>query len=502
MAIHVSEKNRTLPLRKHIIDLSPAIHGGLVHKASLDMGVQESNIIDMSASLNPLGSPFDYPGCDLDLDDLLEESRDSMYRYPDNRYLEFREAAASFAGPGLEACNIVPGNGSCELIRLVAECALEKDDVVLIPQPTFAEYEQQARICGGRIEYIGFDDLFELTDEQLEMAKMLFVCNPNNPTGNLIPRKDLIELAKRCVSFDVILFVDEAFIELSSPDQSIADQVVSSDHLIVLRSLTKNFAIPGIRLGFCIASSDMAAVLNNARLSWDLGAIPDVVGTALLNMEGGCNSDYLIESRRFIEKERRYLLERLSDIYGFDPLPGHVNYVLVDVSTLLMDSVELTWRLESHGILIRDCSSFATLDRDYVRIAVRTRGETGRLIQAIGDVLTESGKEYAEMKLKKAIEKASSDNCGASRNTCEYYPCHFPGQDCTFCFCPFYPCEDERTGGKWIDSTTGGKVWSCEDCTIVHRPGVVKDILEILMEDADADGNLARAWNEVIEPIL
>ncbi len=501
MAIHVSEKNSTLPLRKHIVDLSPAVHGGLVHKASLDMGVQESNIIDMSASLNPLGTPFDHPGCELDLGLLLEESRESMYRYPDNRYPEFREAAASFVGNGVEGCNIVPGNGSCELIRLVAECALEKDDIILIPQPTFAEYEQQARICGARIEYLEYDHLFEVTDEQLRRAKMLFVCNPNNPTGTLVARKDLVELVKRCVVLDVILFVDEAFIELSSPDQSIADEALYNDHLIILRSLTKNFAIPGIRLGFCIASSDMAAVLNNARLSWDLGAVPDVVGTALLNMEGGCNSDYLVESRRFIEKERRYLVERLSDIYGFDPISSHVNYVLVNVSTLLMDSVELTGRLASHGILIRDCSSFATLGLDYVRIAVRTRGETGRLIQAIGDVLTESGKEYAEMKLKKAIEKAGS-NEGASRNTCEYYPCHFPGQDCTFCFCPFYPCEDERTGGKWIDSTTGGKVWSCEDCTIVHRPEVVKEILEILMDGIDADENLKTAWNEVVEPRL
>lgn len=495
------EAERSLPLKKHIIALVPASHGGLVRKASQEYGIAESDIIDMSASLNPYGSPFDHLEYGLDLSSLFAAAKPGMYHYPDNRYLQYKEAAAQFLGEGVSAENIIPGNGSCETIRLVAECMLSTDDTVGIPQPTFDEYEQQCRIMGANIRYFEHEGLLDIPEEALHDVKILFVCNPNNPTGKLMPRDSILDLAKQCEATGTLLFVDEAFIELADPSQSVADVAATNDNLFVLRSLTKNFAIPGIRLGFGVASDKMALALNTARLSWNLGSVPDVVGTSLLEMEGGCYSKYLVESRNFIEQERDYLVERLSGIYGFKPIPSTVNYVLVDISELLMDSVELTERLASHGILVRDCSSFYLLDKDFIRIAVRTRDETDSLIRAIGDVLTESGKDYAEEQLKHTIECAASGE-PASRNTCEYYPCHFNCQDCTFCFCPFYPCEDPRTGGRWIDSTTGSKVWSCESCTIIHRNEVVQDILKILMRDIGTDDNLKVAWEKVVVPYL
>ncbi|MCD4807564.1 MAG: threonine-phosphate decarboxylase CobD [Methanococcoides sp.] len=495
------DKKINLPLKKHIIGLVPASHGGLVRKASQEYGIAESDIIDMSASLNPYGSPFDHPEYGLDLKALFISARGGMYNYPDNRYLDYREAAAGFLGDGISADNIIPGNGSCETIRLVAECMINSGDVVGIPQPTFDEYEQQCRIMGASIRYFEHEGLMDITDAALKDVKILFVCNPNNPTGKLLSRDSILELAKRCERNDTLLFVDEAFSELADPSQSVADVAATNNHLFVLRSLTKNFAIPGIRLGFGVASLEMAKALNTARLSWNLGSVPDVVGTALLNMEGGCYSKYLVASREMIAEEREYLTERLSGIYGFEPLPSTVNYVLVDIRELLMDSQELTSRLASHGILVRDCSSFYLLDNDYIRIAVRTRGETNRLIQAIGDVLTESGKDYAEERLKETIESAGT-GLPACRHTCEYYPCHFSGQDCTFCFCPFYPCEDPKTGGSWIESTTGIEVWSCEKCKILHKPEVVQEVLHILMSDSDTEDNLKVSWEKVVVPHL
>jgi len=218
-------------------------------------------------------------------------------------------------------------------------------------------------------------------------------------------------------------------------------------------------------------------------------------------MDGGVGSQYLVESRQFIRKERQHLVERLSQIRGFVPKPSSVNYILVDVSDLLMDSVELTRRLASHGILIRDCSSFYSLDRDYIRIAVRTREENDRLATTIGKVLTEWGKEQAEENLKHTL-KAAAEGTHAPRSTCEYYPCHFAGQDCTFCFCPFYPCEDERTGGECIERSSGGRVWSCVNCHLMHKGEVSQKILDILMEKGSTEENLKAAWKQVVEPLL
>ncbi|HJH31846.1 MAG TPA: threonine-phosphate decarboxylase [Methanosarcinaceae archaeon] len=497
------EKDRTLPLKSNIQNLIPCTHGGLIKKTAQQHGIPEPEILDLSASLNPMGSPFEHPAGSpyLDLQKILQKAIGQTNQYPDNRYIEFRTAAARFIGMGVQPDNIIPGNGSSEIIRLIAECAIEKDDIVLIPQPTFAEYEQQCRIFGANIHYTRQDDITNITDKLLEKAKIFFVCNPNNPTGTLISRKDIQVLAQRCEKHRTLLFVDEAFIELSDPAQSIADIAAGNDYVFVLRSLTKSFAIPGIRIGFGVASPKMAEMLDAARLPWNLGSIPDTIGTELLDMDGGCNSRYFIESRELIKKEREYLTQRIIDIRGLSPLSGSVNYILVDVSDFLMDSVELTQRLASHGILIRDCSSFHSFGNDHVRIAVRTRDENYRFVDMFGEVLNEWAKQHAEEKLKSTLQ-AVAKGTHTGRDTCEYYPCHFEDQNCTFCFCPFYACEDERTGGKCIERSSGGRVWSCVDCHIIHNPEVAQRILDILMEDGNTEDNLVKAWEQVVEPLL
>ncbi|MDO9517141.1 MAG: threonine-phosphate decarboxylase CobD [Methanosarcinaceae archaeon] len=499
----MSEQDTTLPLKREIQNLKPCMHGGLIKKTAQKHGILEQEMLDLSASLNPIGSPFEYPVDNpyLNLQDILQNAIGEIDHYPDNRYIDFRNAAAGFVGMGVQPDNIIPGNGSSEVIRLVAECVIEKDDMVLIPQPTFAEYEQQCRLFGADIFYTKQEDITNITDELLEKARILFVCNPNNPTGILIPRKDMLDIVQRCEKNKTLLFVDEAFSELSDPTQSVADIAAENDYVFVLRSLTKSFAIPGIRIGFGVASQKMAQILDAARLPWNLGSIPDMVGTELMSMDGGCNSRYLIESRELIKQESEYLIERLSNIRGLSPLPSSVNYILVDVSDFLMDSVELTHRLASHGILIRDCSSFYSLDNNYVRIAVRSREENDRLMKMIGEVLNEWGKQHAEEELKHTLEDAAKGT-HSGRDTCEYYPCHFDDQDCTFCFCPFYACEDGRTGGKWVERSSGGKVWSCVDCHIMHNSEVSQRVLDVLMNKGTTEDNLKTAWESMVEPLL
>ncbi|MGP8321003.1 MAG: threonine-phosphate decarboxylase CobD [Methanosarcinaceae archaeon] len=499
----MSEKDRTLPLKCNIQNLTPVTHGGLVKKTAQQQGIPKSDILDLSASLNPMGSPFKYPVGSpyLNLRNILKKAIEQTSQYPDNRYIEFRTAAARFIGNGVQPDNIIPGNGSSEIIRLIAECVIEKDNIVLIPQPTFAEYEQQCRIFAANIIHTRQDDINNITDDLLERSRILFVCNPNNPTGTLILRKDMQVLAQRCENNRTLLFVDEAFIELSDPTQSIADIAAGNDYVFVLRSLTKSFAIPGIRIGFGVASMKIAEMLNAARLPWNLGSIPDTIGTELLDMNGGYNSSYFIRSRELIKKEREYLTQRIYDIRGLSPLASSVNYILVNVSDFLMDSIELTQRLASHGILIRDCSSFHSFGSDHVRIAVRTRDENDRFVKMFGEVLNEWAKQHAEEKLKNTLE-AVARGTHTGRDTCEYYPCHFENQDCTFCFCPFYACEDERTGGKWIERSSGGRVWSCVNCHIIHKPEVAQRILDIIMENGDTEDNLKKAWGQVLEPLL
>ncbi|MCC7576246.1 MAG: histidinol-phosphate aminotransferase family protein, partial [Methanomethylovorans sp.] len=307
----MSRQTKFIPVREHLLKVQPCKHGGLVKKKSQQYGIPESQLLDASASLNPYGTPFDHPYTGLDMDNILYTALKRMGQYPDNRYLEFRSAAARFIGKGMTAENIIPGNGSSEIIRLVAETVIEEGDIVLIPSPTFSEYEQQCSIFGAEIRYIEQDLLPDVPDDILKDARLLFVCNPNNPTGKLFGREELMALIEKCRENNVVLFVDEAFIELADPSQTIVDLVESNDHLFIQRSLTKAFAIPGIRMGFGVASAKIATLLNNARLSWNLGCVAEEVSTALMNMEGGCYSRYLMESREMIKKEREFLMQKL-----------------------------------------------------------------------------------------------------------------------------------------------------------------------------------------------
>lgn len=493
-------KNFPLHLKHYLLALQAKKHGGRTCDLAKELNMSESDILDFSSNLNSLGTPFSYQDENLDLEQIVFSSADKSEQYPDNRYLELRTAAAGFAGHGLTFENIIPGNGPCELLRLAIQSVVKEEDLVIVPSPSSVQYRHIAGIFGARIHSFTPGELLNLPGMTLKKTSVLIIQNPNNPTGELLEKDKLIHLARMCSEHKTLLIVDESSIELADPDMSVAGLVSDNDHLLVIRSVSNIIGMPGIRLSYGIASEAMAEVLNSARLSWNIGVVDETIGTAFLSMEGGLNSDYLSRSRSLIKKERTYISKRFSGIYGFDVIEGRGNYLLIDVRDLFLDSVRLTEGLASHGILIRECSDMFDGEKRYVRLSVRPRKEFERLIRTLDDVFAEMSREDAREKLEETIEHGGASSAG--RGSCEYYPCHFTGQDCTFCFCPFYACEEERTGGKWIESSTGGQVWSCEHCTLLHRSNVARTVLDALMADGDTDDNIRRAWKEIIIPLL
>lgn len=477
-------------------------HDALQDKFRATGDTQKTNRIDYSTRLNPMGSVFHYQDDILDLNDLINKSKNRIGQYPDNRYLEFRNAAALFVGKGLTSANIVPGSGICEIIRLVLGCTLEKGDIVLTPFPAPPEYARYSMLFGARVIPLPPHELLLAEDDVLSCAKAVLLSNPGNPGGRLVSRKELRHFAERCAEHKTLLIVDESCIELSDPSQTLAGHIFDNDFIVIVRSIAHAFAIPGLKAAYAIVSERLAQFLNNARLPWSIGAFSDVLCTAVLNMQGGVNSKYLEDSRELVQSQRNYLINRIGRIYGFSPQPSDANYILVDLKDLFMDSGTLVENLASKGFLIRDCSSFFQAEKQFVRIGLHTQEDNDILLKAIGEVLTETSKEDARERLEVTIESAAAGAAPASRGTCQYYPCHFKGQDCTFCFCPFYACEDERTGGKWIVASSGNKVWSCENCTYIHQSGLSRQILDILMEDGDTEDNIKKAWDKVIKPLL
>ncbi|VVB90000.1 Aspartate aminotransferase [uncultured archaeon] len=448
-------------IRRQVVELTPCVHGARVAESSEGSGKSPDELIDFSVNLNPLGAP--------ELTKPLAAALKTIDNYPDNRYPGFRKAAADSLDVKPE--NIVPGNGSSELIRLFAEAVIEPGDKVIIPFPTFSEYEFQCRLSGANIESVDYSDIMNIKPNG---AKAIFLCNPNNPTGSLIRKEEILELAQKCIASETFLFVDEAFIELSDPKESVAKFAASNDFVVVLRSLTKIYAVPGLRIGFAVARGEFARILNNIRIPWSLNSAALAVGEHLLKSRRG----YTERTLDIVRKEREWLSSRLSAIRGIKPYPSDTNFILADIRDFFISSTELTEMMLKQGIIIRDCTSFGL--KDHIRVAVRKRHENRKLIKALSNVISEWGSQLADKEIGRALEKGVA---ARSRVDCEYYPCHFEGQDCTFCFCPFYPCEDRRTGGKTIPKSTGGTVWSCIGCRLIHDGVIAEKVLKRLMKN-------------------
>lgn len=340
-----------------------------------------NTLIDFSTSVNPLGpSPR--------VKEVMMKSIDVIAEYPDNSTKRFRRAVAEYIGVD-DSC-IVAGNGSSELIYLIADTFLARDDTVLIIQPTFSEYERASIKNSANVEHLSLfltsefkDEYVDMLDERMNGARLIFICNPNNPTGSVIEKEVLLRIVERACEKGVMVVLDECFMEFSSIDCSLARHVGEFNNLIVLRSLTKAFGLAGLRLGYCLANSKLASVLADAKVPWSVNALAEVAGVEALS-----DREYIERSKAILAKERDYMRNMLEDT-GYSPLRSSVNFFLVRVPDG-MNSTALRDRLLHKGMLVRDCSNFHGLeDGRYIRIAPRLRAENELLIDAMEDVLNE-----------------------------------------------------------------------------------------------------------------
>ena len=276
--------------------------------------------------------------------------------YPDDHYEMLKEEISRTFGR--DAAEIAVGNGSVELIRAFCSAVLEAGDTACIEPPTFAEYGMAVRLTGAR--YTADED----------GAAVRFLCNPNNPTGKLCSRSDVLQLLDGVAGRGAYLFLDEAFIELADPAQSVVD--VPHENLFLLRSLTKSFAVPGIRFGYAFGAPELIEKVETMRLPWTVNTFAESFA-----IEAFRNYDLLEGSRERIARERIRLAARLSEL-GLTCTPPSANYILLEVP---MEAGVLVDRLLSRGILVRDCRSFGL--PHHIRVAVRTHEENRQLIEAL-----------------------------------------------------------------------------------------------------------------------
>lgn len=352
------------------------MHGGNLREIAKRYGLSEEGIIDFSSNCNPLGFPEGIRA-------LLRREADAILRYPDACSAELVTALAERWG--LAAKNIMVGNGSTELIYLIPRAL--KPRRALIIQPAFGEYERSLSSMRCRVSYIDLKEKrnFRLEREEviprLSGVDILYLCNPGNPTGALMERAAIDPLLRAAEGEGVVTVVDEAFMDFSE-NHSLARQVKARKGLIVLRSMTKFFAIPGLRLGYLLAHPSIVSAINLHKEPWSVNALAQKAGIACLDDE-----PFRLRTARFMVKERHHLFNRLSAIRGIEPYPSQTSFILAKITRKGLTSGDLYRALAKRGILIRDCRSFRGLGSSFIRLAVNKRELNDLLIRELRKIV-------------------------------------------------------------------------------------------------------------------
>lgn len=351
-------------------------HGGNVFTAARALGVAPGQIIDFSASINPLGmSPK--------VRNALTGSLDSLIHYPDASHQELKQALGKFHG--LSPAHVTIANGSTELIYNLP--ALLPGKKALIISPSFSEYVRALQQHHWEAQHFILtpENQFSIDTDELERVlaggfDALFICNPGNPSGTLYSECVIEKICALCLSAGTFMVLDEAFMDFCE-GSSAKRMIAQCENAILLRSMTKFFGIPGLRLGYAISKAPLAERLDLMGGPWRVNSLALVAGAAALQ-----DARHNQESLEFVRQERRTLNEALAGFSQFRVYPSDANYLLVEIvggGT----SRELRERLLSHRILIRDCSSFIGLSDRFFRVAIRTADENKRLLECLGRIL-------------------------------------------------------------------------------------------------------------------
>ena len=364
--------------KPEIENVEPGTHGGIDYAELASLGIDPKTVLDFSVCINPFMPP---PGIDKAFKDM------AIDQYPDSESTEFRQRLSEKLEISVE--NIIAGNGTTELIRIAVLTYFKREDPVLILEPTYGDYEVACNIVGARLikQYAAASDNFTPNiEETINLIKQhrprgVFICNPNNPTGRYLSRKDIEAILDTLM--DGLLILDEAYLNFVE-DKWSSIYLSARDNIVILRSLTKDFALAGIRIAYAIANREIISSMRRVCPPWNVNIIAQKIGAMVLD-----NEDYLEQTRKQIEEAKKYLMDSLSQ-RGYPVMPSDANFFLVQAG----DAGKLRSALLTHGILVRDCTSFGL--PEYIRLAPRTIPECQRLINAI-DAILKSGDAMENM---------------------------------------------------------------------------------------------------------
>jgi len=358
-----------------------ADHGGNLYAAMRQRGGDLSEILDFSANINPLG-------LSENIRQTLFASVESIIHYPDADGYALKQAISRYYHVAIERVTL--GNGAVELMYIL--CHMLKPKRILVTAPTFSEYESASRACGATIEYFylqpenNFTIDIEVMVRQLVHIDIVFICNPNNPTGTLLSNLQIEQLLIAAKTQNTYVVIDESFIDFLPNDGAYTCRQLLTQYpnLIILHSLTKFYAIPGLRLGFSLASPELTNLLGSGKDPWNVNTLAQNAGVTALN-----DRAYQQLSKESIGKITMDLYNRLLNIPGLTPYMPSVNFILINIKDTNRTGEELQHLLAKYNILIRNCSNYPGLSSEYIRIAVKRPEQNIVLIDTLEKVIGE-----------------------------------------------------------------------------------------------------------------
>ncbi len=345
-------------------------HGGNVKEISRKNKLEYNKILDFSANINPLGMPSS-------VRQAIIENLDEIEKYPDITYFDLKRAIGKFENINKE--NLILGNGAAEVLFNVVRGINPSNTLILAP--TFSEYEEATKAINGNIIYykVKEEDDFYIQDNILDYITnkldLIFICNPNNPTGVITPKELLENVLIKAKKNNVKVLIDESFLDFIEGNSSMISYINEYENLIIIKSLTKLFALPGIRIGYGICNNTvLKEKIEKISPAWNINILAEIATKTALK-----DKDYIKESIQFIKDEKEYLYNRLKGINGLKVYEPSVNFILLKI----LIKIDLKTELLKNNILIRSCNNYEGLDNSYYRIAVRTHEENSELIKNI-----------------------------------------------------------------------------------------------------------------------
>ncbi len=313
-------------------------------------------------------------GCNYLFKDGVEIKNIDINYYPDSQSLQLRKELSRFIEVDKE--NIIAGNGSSEMIELILKTFVDKGETILSFEPSFSMYPIYSQIYSAQYKRVECNDDFsvdmnKLFEIQKEInAKVIFICNPNNPTGYQISKEEIIHFIKKT---DALVVVDEAYMEFSNNGQSLKDEVNDYPNLIVLRTLSKAFGLASIRLGYLISNKEIVSMINKVKPPYNLNTLTQQVGIKALREKEKMN-----EYVKGVKERRKVVFNKLKQL-GFKVYESEANFIFFK-----SDILSLFEKLSNKGILVR---RFTGNLEGYYRVSIGTNDENKQFLKALKEIV-------------------------------------------------------------------------------------------------------------------